>query len=97
MIYQQKVKIPIGLNCAPLLADIFLYCNERDFMYHLLKSIRYDPIYTPSEFKEIRNVNTVRWESRIITIQTEEIRDRKSVIAFVVNADMNVAVKNYYI
>ena len=24
--------IPIGTSCAPLLADLFLYCYERDFM-----------------------------------------------------------------
>ena len=24
--------IPMGTNCAPLLADLFLYCYERDFM-----------------------------------------------------------------
>ena len=22
----------MGTNCAPLVADLFLYCNERDFM-----------------------------------------------------------------
>ena len=23
---------PMGTNCAPLVADLFLYCYERDFM-----------------------------------------------------------------
>ena len=32
MVYQQKVGIPMGTNCAPLIADLFLYCYERDFM-----------------------------------------------------------------
>jgi len=26
------VDIPMGTNCAPLLADLFLYSNESDFM-----------------------------------------------------------------
>ena len=26
------VGIPMGTNCAPLVADLFLYCYERDFM-----------------------------------------------------------------
>ena len=26
MVYQQKVGIPMGTNCAPLIADLFLYC-----------------------------------------------------------------------
>ena len=29
MVYQQIVGIPMGTNCAPLIADLFLYCYER--------------------------------------------------------------------
>ena len=32
MLYRQIVGIPMGANCAPLVADLFLYCYERDFM-----------------------------------------------------------------
>ena len=31
-LYRQIVGIPMGTNCAPLLADLFLFCYERDFM-----------------------------------------------------------------
>ena len=31
-LYRQIVGIPMGTNCAPLVADLFLYCYERDFM-----------------------------------------------------------------
>ena len=31
-LYRQIVVIPMGTNCAPLVADLFLYCYERDFM-----------------------------------------------------------------
>ena len=37
-IYQQIVGIPMGTNCAPLLADVFLYSYESDFVQHLHKS-----------------------------------------------------------
>ena len=30
-LYRQIVGIPMGTNCAPLVADLFLYCYERDF------------------------------------------------------------------
>ena len=44
------------------------------------------------------NVNTVRWESGNVTTQPWEINNRKSeVIAFVVNAGMNVTANNFYI
>ena len=29
---RQIVGIPMGTNCAPLVADLLLYCYERDFM-----------------------------------------------------------------
>jgi hypothetical protein len=36
-VFQQTVGIPIGTNCAPLLADLFLYSHEADFIQGLLK------------------------------------------------------------
>ena len=44
MVYQQIVGIPMGTNWAPLIADLFLYCYERDFMSNLNKSKRFDLI-----------------------------------------------------
>ena len=44
MAYQQVAGIPMCTNCAPLKADLFLYCCERDFRSHLLGSKRYDLI-----------------------------------------------------
>ena len=34
-LYRQIVGIPMGTNCAPLDADLFLFCYERDFMLFL--------------------------------------------------------------
>ena len=31
---QLIMEILIGTNCAPLKADVFKYCNEREFMFH---------------------------------------------------------------
>ena len=31
-LYSQVVGIPMGTNCAPLVADLFLFCYEMDFM-----------------------------------------------------------------
>ena len=33
--YRQVVWIPMGTNCAPLVAYLFLFCYERDFMMSL--------------------------------------------------------------
>ena len=34
-LYRQFVGIPMGTNCAPLVADLFLFCYERDIMLSL--------------------------------------------------------------
>ena len=34
-LFRQIVGIPMGTNCAPLVADLFLFCYERDFMMSL--------------------------------------------------------------
>ena len=53
---------------------------------------------TSSESNQLRNANTVRWESGNVTAQPWEINNRKSeIIAFVVNAGMNVTANNFYI
>ena len=33
--YLDKLLVPMGTNCAPLVADLFLFCYERDFMMSL--------------------------------------------------------------
>ena len=34
-LYRQIIGIHMGTNCAPLVADLFLFCYERDFMLSL--------------------------------------------------------------
>ena len=35
LLYRQVTGIPMGTNCAPLVAGLFLFCYERDFMKSL--------------------------------------------------------------
>ena len=37
-VFKQIVGIPMGTNCAPLLADIFLYSYEAEFIQSLLST-----------------------------------------------------------
>ena len=60
MVYQQIVGIPMSTKCAPLIADLFLYCYERDFISNLQKSKRFDLI---DKFN-----NTSRYLDDIFTI-----------------------------
>jgi hypothetical protein len=34
-VFKKVIGIPMGTNCAPLIADLFLYCYEKDFMFSL--------------------------------------------------------------
>ena len=34
-LYRQVIGIPMGTNCHPLVADLFLFCYERDFVLSL--------------------------------------------------------------
>ena len=38
------VCVPMGTNCAPLVADLFLFCYERDFMLSLSENNKTDII-----------------------------------------------------
>ena len=43
-LYRQIVGIPMGTNCAPLVADLLLFCYERDFMFCLSDNNQIDII-----------------------------------------------------
>ena len=45
-LYGQIVGIPMGTYCAPLVADLFLLCYERDFMLSLSDNYQTDIIET---------------------------------------------------
>ena len=38
-LYRQIVGIPMGTHCAPLVADLYLFCYERDFMLSLSSAL----------------------------------------------------------
>jgi hypothetical protein len=41
ILFQQVVGIPMGTNCAPLLADLFLFSYESEFLQRLVKDKRF--------------------------------------------------------
>ena len=43
-VFKQIIGIPMGTNCAHLVADLFLYCYERDFMLNLSPDTQADVI-----------------------------------------------------
>ena len=68
-LYRQVVGIPMGTNCAPLVADLFLFCYEKDFMMSLSDDKQADVIdafnTTSRNLDNILNINNVYFEMRL--------------------------------
>ena len=69
-------------NCAPLIADLFLYCYERDFMSDLHKSKRHDLIDmfndTPRYLDDIFTIDNPEFEKYIPDIYPAELQLNKA-------------------
>ena len=48
-LFQQMVGIPMGTNCAPLLADLFLHSYENEFLDKLIKESKRNLATLPSQ------------------------------------------------
>ena len=63
----QVVGIPIDTNCAPLVADLFLFCYERDFMMPLSDDKQVDIIdafYTSYRYlDDILNIDNIYFDN----------------------------------
>ena len=81
-VYRQVIGIPMGTNCAPLIADLFLFCYERDFMTHLNKSKQFDLIEifnsTSRYLDDIFTVDNPHFEKCIKDIYPPELQLNKA-------------------
>ena len=62
----------MGTNCAPLVADLFLFCYERDFMMSLSDDKQADVIdafkTTSRYLDDILNINNVYFDNMVSQI-----------------------------
>ena len=66
-VFQQTVGMPMGTTCAPLLADLFLYSYEADFIQRLLKR---------NEKKLARSINfTFRYIDDVLSLNNSRFGD----------------------
>ena len=81
-LYRQNVGIPKGTNCAPLVADLFLFCYERDFMKSLTKEKRYDLIdafnSTSRYLDDLLNIGYIHFEHMVHRIYPAELQLNKA-------------------
>ena len=81
-LYRQVVRIPMNTNCAPLVADLFLFCYERDFMVSLSDDKQDDVIdafnTTSRYLDDILNINNVYFDNMVSQIYPSELQLHKA-------------------
>ena len=84
-LYRQIVGIPMGTNCAPLVADLFLYCYERDFMDSLNHDNQADVIEafnsTSRYLDDLLNIDNPYFEGMVNQIYPPEFQLNKANIS----------------
>ena len=81
-LYRQVVGIPMGTTCAPLVADLFLFYYERDFMMSLPDDKQanvIDLFNTTSRYlDDILNLNNVYFDNMVSQIYPSELQVNKA-------------------
>ena len=77
-LYRQTIGIPMGTNCAPLVADLFLFCYERDFMKSLSRENQADIIEafnsTSRYLNDLLNIGNIYFDQMVDRIYPTELQ-----------------------
>ena len=72
----------LGIHCAPLIADLFLFCYERDFMMSLSDDQQADIIKgfntTSRYLDDILSINNTLFDNILIQIYSSELQLNKA-------------------
>ena len=78
-LYRQIVGIPMGTNCAPLVADLFLFCYERDFMTSLSDVKQAEAFKSTSRYlDDLLNIDNPYFEGMVNRIYPPELQLNKA-------------------
>ena len=84
-LYRQIVGIPMGTYCAPLVADLFLVCYERDFMLSLSEDYQSDVIegsnFTSRYLDDLLNIDNNFFDSMVNRIYPSELQLNKANVS----------------
>ena len=77
-LYRQTIGIPMGTNCVPLVADLFLFCYERDFMKSLSRENQTDIIEafnsTLRYLDDLLNIDNIYFDQMVARIYPTELQ-----------------------
>ena len=81
-LYRQIVHIPMGTNCAPLVADLFLFCYEKDFVTSL-SDVKQSKIIkafksTSRYLDDFLNIDNPYFEGMVNRIYSSELQLNKA-------------------
>ena len=80
--YRQIVGIPLGTNCAPLVADLFLFSYERDYMLSLSEDNQSDVIEafnsTSRYHDDLSNIDNSFFDTTVNRIYPSELQLNKT-------------------
>ena len=73
--YRHIVGFPMGTNCAPLVADLFLFCYERDSMTSLSDGNQADINSTSRYLDDLLNIDHPYFEEMVNQINPPELAE----------------------
>ena len=77
-VHRQTIGIPIGTNFAPLVADLFLFCYERDFMKSLSRENQADIVEafnsTSRYLDDLLNIDNIYFDQMVDRIYPTELQ-----------------------
>ena len=84
-LYRQIVGIPMGTNCTPLVADLFVFCYERDFMLSLSEDNQSGVVEafnsTSRYLDDLMNIDNNFFDSMVNSIYSSEIQLHKTKVS----------------
>ena len=85
LFYGQIVGISMGANCVPLIADLWLFCYERDFMLSLSEDNQFDVIEafnsTYRYLDDLLNIDNNFFDSMVNRIYPSELQLNKANVS----------------
>ena len=76
-LYRQTIGFPMGTNCTPLVADLFLFCYKRDFMKSLSRENQADIIEafnsTSRYLDDLLNIDNIYFDKMVDRIYPTEL------------------------
>ena len=80
LVFQQTIGIPMGKNCAPLLADLFLHAYEADCLPELLKNkdIKLSQTFNSSisYIDDVLSLNITRFSDYLHRIYLNDLEEK---------------------